>query len=267
LLSRAHRRALFSTTIAAAMNARAIALDDTSKDFLDNLELHRVLMAVRKATKRNLDILGFDACLMNLLEIAYQLRSTTDYIVGSEQTEPGDGWPYDTILRDLASNPDMAPVELGTRIVKRYVASYSSDAVTQSLLDEAKVEATAKAVDRLAGSLITALKTPAEYAAVVKAINATQSYEFKEFIDLHDLSQALVGRTKNAAVKEAARGVMATIPKALVAAEGHKGTSVKASHGVAIYVPRTGEVSVAYNRLAFAKATRWDGFMTALKGR
>ncbi len=43
-LSSRHRRAVFGTTIAQATHDRAIAFDDTSKDFLDNLELKRVLV-------------------------------------------------------------------------------------------------------------------------------------------------------------------------------------------------------------------------------
>jgi hypothetical protein len=90
------RRSLFSTTLEKVMSgtntARAILLDDTSKDFLDNVELKRVLTQVKRNVGRKIDVLGFDACLMNMIEIAYQLRNTLNVIAGSEQTEPGDGW-------------------------------------------------------------------------------------------------------------------------------------------------------------------------------
>ena len=43
---------------------------------------------------------------MNMLEIGYQLRQYAGYSVGSEQTEPGEGWPYDTVLADLDTPED-----------------------------------------------------------------------------------------------------------------------------------------------------------------
>ena len=98
-LSSRHRRAVFGTTIAQATHDRAIAFDDTSKDFLDNLELKRVLSEVKRQTGRELDVLGFDACLMNMVEVGYQLKGTARVVVGSEELEPGEGWPYDGVLQ------------------------------------------------------------------------------------------------------------------------------------------------------------------------
>ena len=46
----------------------ALAYDDSARDF-DNLELAKVLAAVKAKLKRKVDLLGFDACLMNMLEI------------------------------------------------------------------------------------------------------------------------------------------------------------------------------------------------------
>ena len=58
------------------MIARAILLDDNAlKDFLDNLEIKKVLNAVhRTKLKRKLDFLGMDACLMSMAEVGYQIR-------------------------------------------------------------------------------------------------------------------------------------------------------------------------------------------------
>src|SRR6185503_11046291 len=100
------RRSLFSTTLDSAIRLRAIAYDDTNRDFLDNAELKRVLGRVKAAVKRPIDVLGFDACLMSMIEVAYQLRGLAGHIVASEEVEPGDGWPYDKVIADLAANPN-----------------------------------------------------------------------------------------------------------------------------------------------------------------
>ena len=60
---------------------------------------------------------------MTMIEVAYQLRDHAEVLVGSEEVEPGPGWPHATILGDLTKNPTMTPTELGAAIVQRYVES------------------------------------------------------------------------------------------------------------------------------------------------
>ena len=135
------RRALFNTTVAAAVRQRGIAFDDQAQDFLDNMELKKVMTKIKKRLAQKIDILGMDACLMSMAEVAYQMRDVADYSVGSEESEPGDGWPYDRILKALAANPAMTPEELSKTIVTHYLASYkASDNVTQSAMRLAATE-------------------------------------------------------------------------------------------------------------------------------
>ena len=49
------RRALFSTTVAAAVKQRGIAFDDQAQDFLDNIELKKVLTSIKKKLKRKIE--------------------------------------------------------------------------------------------------------------------------------------------------------------------------------------------------------------------
>ena len=123
--SKRFRRALFRSSIEKAVSPgkqnRAIAFDDTSKDFLDNIEIKRILTSTTKALGRKIDILGMDACLMSMLEVGYQLRGSVGVTVGSEELEPGDGWPYDTVLSALVKKPTMSAQDLASTIVKKYI--------------------------------------------------------------------------------------------------------------------------------------------------
>jgi Clostripain family len=117
------RHALFRTSVMKAEKGsrqeimRAILIDDNSKDFLDNIEMKKVLQAAKTKLGQKLDIFGMDACLMNQAEVIYQVRANTLFAVGSELTEPLDGWPYTDILSKLAKNPSTTPAELAKVIV------------------------------------------------------------------------------------------------------------------------------------------------------
>jgi Clostripain family len=259
-----HRRALFNSTLTQATNDRAIAFDDTSRDFLDNIELKRVLADVKKQTGRVFDVLGFDACLMSMIEIAYQLKGTARVVVGSEELEPGDGWPYDRVLKSLAATPGVSGAELGAQIVDHYVDSYRSGSITQAALDLSRLEDVARAVDAFAKALTKAIRSAAEYTAVAKALNATQRFDTPDFVDLGHFCQELAKRSKAAAVKSTAKATLDALQaqNGFVLAERHKGMGVGNASGAAIYFPR-GPVNKVYGRLDFAKATAWRAFLEA----
>jgi Clostripain family len=260
------RRSLFSSSINAALRTRGIAYDDNAKDFLDNLELKGVLLTAKKAIGRNLDVLGLDACLMSMAEVGFENRVAVDFTAGSEQTEPGDGWPYNTILNDLAKNPKMSARELASTVVKRYVGSYgSSSGVTQAACDLAESAALLKTVNGLADVLRKALGDPIARAGVILSRTQAQSYDTKDYVDLQDLCELLLTNcAANKTITAAARAVIAAIKKYVIA-NGAKGSEVANSHGVSIHFPNDPrqQLSPLYARLDWAKEGRWDEFLTA----
>src|SRR5262249_38849046 len=53
-------------------------------DYLTNSELRQALLAISDGGASPIDVLHLDACLMGLLEVAYEVRDTTHYLVTSE---------------------------------------------------------------------------------------------------------------------------------------------------------------------------------------
>jgi hypothetical protein len=263
-------RALFRPTITRALTTRAIAYDDNAEDFLDNVELQKVLAAVRKKLRRKLDLLGMDACLMSMAEIGYQLRDQVALTVGSEETEPGDGWPYNTILRDLARKPKMSARDLSSLIVRRYIESYDSKSnVTQAACDLAKSESLGNAVDGLALSLKAELAAPDVRNAILTARSQVQTYEKPEYVDLYDLCGLIAANCRSKKVGNACARVQQAITKGgYVVTNGSRGPAVANSHGVSIYFPDrptsiSAPISPLYGNLDFAKKLAWAGFLSA----
>jgi hypothetical protein len=260
---RPFKRALFSTTIQQAVQKRAIAFDDQAEDFLDNIELKRVLTAAKKTFGGKIDVLGMDACLMNMVEVAYQVRNTAQVLVGSQEVEPADGWPYHTVLRELARKPDVTPAEVANVIVARYLASYKpNEGVTQSALDLSASTRLEGAIDKLSASLLKELPGEATQIAVMRARRAARDYETRDYVDLVHFCQLLRKYSASAAVQGACSGVEDAAARTFVLASGFKGASVTNSNGVSIYFP--GEtISPLYAKLDFAKNNKWNEFLRA----
>ncbi len=256
------RHALFHTSIMKAITTRGIAYDDDAQDFLDNIEMKRLLASTKKILKRKIDILGMDACMMSMAEVVYQLRDSVSLTVGSEEVEPGDGWPYNRILARLTKKPTMMPSELATTIVNEYLASYPANAgVTQSACDLSKAGLLASAVDQLADVLNSHLSDAAVRAKIVECRLQTQAYDTPDYIDLYDFCDLLESKTGFDDIRAACSAVKNMIQRdGVVIRSGYKGKNVKHSNGLSIYFPQK-SLSSLYATLDFTKKTSWGKFL------
>jgi len=200
---------------------KAVCWDDTNGgDCLYTAEVESALNSTGGA-----QLIGFDACLMSMMEVAFQVKDYGQVMVGSEETEPGDGWPYNTILGDLKANPSMTPLALGSIIVDRYYQSYGSSE-TQAAIDLGRL-------NTLAGTISTFAQA---------------------MIDSWDSDEA--------AVRTAAQAVMTEIDTAVIN-EKH-GTDWPGAHGLAIYFPdNSGDFDTDYNGtiIDFPAQTVWEEFL------
>jgi hypothetical protein len=266
-IRRAHR-ALFASTVDTMVRSRGIAFDDQAKDFLDNMELKRALGEMKKLLGRPLDLIGFDACLMAMLEVNYQIMATTRYAVGSEEEEPGNGWPYDRILKALTKKPAMTPDELARTVVAQYAASYGpGDGVTLAAVDLGQSESLAAAIEKLGRALLARVGKQSE-GTLLSAVRAkVQEYSapYDDYVDLVDLCDGLQRLLDDGAVTEACAAVKHAVAK-MVLASAAKGSGVARSHGISIYFPKH-TVCALYAKLDFAKKNTWAKFIAAYTTR
>lgn len=242
---------------------KGISYDDHG-GYIDSVELADVINSI----SRPIHIVGMDACLMAMVEVAYQIWGNSYFMVTSQQTEPGDGWPYDTILGDLKTNPNMSFNELVTAIVVRYMASYVGGGVTQSAFNLAYTGTVVNRCDTLAQALRSYITSGGADAkrTITDIIGATQCYSYTDYKDLYDFARRIKDGINNTTVDNAAQAVMDSIPS-LIIREGHSGTDLTNSHGVSVWLPNTtqfGSGIASYRLLNFALNTQWDEFLDDL---
>lgn len=78
------------------------------------------ITSVLKRSGVKFDLIGFDACLMQDVEIAAALEPYADYYLASEETEDGYGWYYTSAFGALAADPGMSTEEFGKNIISSY---------------------------------------------------------------------------------------------------------------------------------------------------
>ncbi len=186
-------------------------------------------------------------------------------LVGSEEIEPGTGWPYAAILRDLTARPSMTPAELATTIVRRYAASYRwpGHGVTQSAIDLVALDELVDAVDRLARVLLAAL--PGVRLAVVRRPSPDAQLLRRPLRRPASL-RVQPGRGERpgrraARVRERDGDHPGQEGQSPIIAEAHGGPRMAAARGLSIYFPPSGDPSAFYRELDFAQRTRWADFL------
>ncbi len=134
----------------AQKGVKAICDDETDGDIL---YIDEVQQAIADSSITKLDIIGFDACLMGTIEVAYEFRDLADYMVGSMNLEWGNGWDYNRLFSGMTGNSSDAK-ELAKLMVKQYRDSTSTtSSETQSATDLSKIAALKTAVDAFAVKL------------------------------------------------------------------------------------------------------------------
>jgi len=108
----------------AGWRSCSFLVDETDSDSMNMSNLSGALQTATDDGENPLDLVGFDASLMGMAEVAYEIRGWALYCVASEEVEPPTSWPYTAILTGLASNPDMTPEMAAGMIVDHYAQMY-----------------------------------------------------------------------------------------------------------------------------------------------
>ena len=83
------------------------------------METTELLSAIRNADMK-FDLIGFDACLMQDIEIATALEPYADYYLASEETEGSYGWYYTSSFGKLAADPGMSTEDFAADMLSAY---------------------------------------------------------------------------------------------------------------------------------------------------
>ncbi len=240
---------------------RAVSYDDQTGNSIQIWELPQALGT------NGVDILAWDASLMQMIEVAYEIRGASKFIVGSEESPPGEGYPYDRIFGQFKNTPDAPTRDLTKAFVDGMLAvpEYATRKITQSVLDTTKVQPLVNAISVLADELILVRASLSN--EIIAARQSTQAYSqttIRYYRDLFDLCLKLEAMpSAPATLKAAAANVRAKVLDAVIF-EGHNSRSAN-SHGVSIDFSPASQFQGSgedYRFMQFAKDSKWDDFLT-----
>ena len=180
------------------------------------------------------DFVGFDACLMSTTETGLMLAEHADYMIASEESEPGIGWYYTDWLNALSKNTSLPTVEIGKKIADSFVKETEkrvpNQDATLSVIDLAereyyvpeKLSAFAKSADQMLAQN--------EFRTIAKARSGAREFATESHIDMIDLVD-MTSRIDTPEAKE--------LTQALLSCVKYNNVSKRMSncYGLSIYFP------------------------------
>jgi len=212
-----------------------------------------------------LTMIGFDACLMGMFEIAYELKDQTEMIHGSEAYEPLEGWTYNHLLYKLDQQTTNS--ELAYHIVNDYIESYrngsvyTSYSVTAAVIDTSKLEDVWNKLEDFSGQINSVL--PVYRDQVSYSRDQTQRYDQNpDYRDLYDLTINVENRIPVSDTIKYSRELQNSINEAVIAEDHWQKPGklpVERAHGLTIYFPTDG-AETGYDDLLISNS-KWSEFI------
>ncbi len=169
--------------------------ENFNDDVLTNSEVNSALKNAFNAVGRTekLEWVGYDCCLMAVADIASTNSDYFNYMVSSQESEPGEGWDYDNWLKEVFNNPKIETSTLLNEIVDTFVSkcatSYNSyggqwrgyNDATLSVLDLSYAPAFCNAWETMASNLSKIITSSSQWTTFAsKILNECQQFGYDE---------------------------------------------------------------------------------------
>ena len=252
---------------------KSVCPDETSGDSAMNMRsLRKAIMA---GMDQKLELLGFDACLMANFEVLHSLQDLTRIVVASEESSPGDGWNYASLVRTITKNPRVDGMAISKSMGEAFFSYFakadqsSLSTATFSAIDMTRFDAISNRVDRLGEALSDLSRENLdEVTRKVLTANAMtteygeggQGYEGEHLYDLVDFTKHVSREFSNPQISKACRDVSTAVKQATIF--NFHGEFRPGSNGMTVYLPfRQGEDLKAtlaeYKQIPNSKNHNW----------
>ena len=215
------------------------------------------------------DFILFDACFMQSVEVAYELKDRADYFIGAPNEIPGPGAYYTELVPAMFSQANDLASTVAHGYYDYYAAKYTGQlgsnenwtmGVTVSVLKSSEVQALAAA---------TAAILP-KYITNGSAINVSSIYSYDPrstyyYYDLKGLVQSLTSSDDQTLFSAWSDAFELAVPLHLTTDKTYSSfvygmISMAGSSGLSAYIPRSSYVSLNtfYHSYAWYSAAGWS---------
>lgn len=243
-------------------STKGISYDDVTGNHITTLQLGTAMKMIKGVFGHNVDILGMDACLMQMAEVAYELKESVSYIVAAEEIEPGTGWPYDKFAQIPAKNPQITPKQYAAAMVEAHRQSYlpvKTEATTCSAIECSGLPLFYSKLEELSIAIKARIGENKIIETLKRVRDEVQIFDEGDHCDLVHFCRLLSQYCEDDTIKNRAEeliNILAASTSKVIIANGVTGEYMKNAFGLAIYFPR-GDFDAEYRKILNFGKTTW----------
>lgn len=263
------------------LQTRGICFAETTGTYLTNQKMCVALDEITRLLGRKIDIIFFDACLMQMWEIFRIIAPYADYSVGSQEVELGPGYNYTYVLEPFRHRSP-TPHEFACHAVNSYEKAYSkiTHDYTQSAVALNGIGELDSNINELANLLIESLHKQ-KNGSVKEVVRACRNKRFctqfdePSYIDAQRFFENLLRNVEHIILKSqqdtgnmrkklriVLKRTIKSIGKIVIA---NKAGSNLPCHGISIYFPERRIHPSCYNVPGY-ETNKWLKFIVAYLG-
>lgn len=264
------------------LDKRGVCWDNSTGNFLTNQQLDEALNKICKdILGKKFSLIGFDACLMSMIEVAHYIKKYADVMVGSQEVELGTGWQYAHVLQSL-HNGSVDPVSFASHIVGAYKNFYSpiTNDFTQSAIDLKRVHLIEQNINTVSTLLLECIRHQQKNSVslIIKSSKNRQNcthFDIPCYIDLHHFYCNLLDRLPSFHIQPSHHHLTQQLSEQLqqgkqlistVIFANTAGQSLKKARGISIYFPEQ-YIDLSYQNSMFAKSNKWYQLIATCKAK
>jgi hypothetical protein len=257
---------------------RGVCWDDTTGNYLSNRKMEAALQTIcqKFLDGKKFGIIGFDACLMSMIEVSSFIKKYAHVMVSSEEVELGMGWKYDEVLFPFIKEK-LDTFTFARHIVAAYDKTYQSitNDYTLSAINLDSIILLEKNIDQVSKILLEGLEKQKNiFVALIKeSKNKLFCTHFDEptYIDLHHLYKNLLNNIKKttsnntAIIASIKNNILIKLEEGLQLIEqlviaNTVGKNLKNAHGISIYFPER-SIHSSYQEAIFLTSNAWGSLL------
>lgn len=279
-----------TTPLEGPNNGKGIAFDTDTKNYIRTKQMGEILKQAG-----GVDFYASNACLMQMAEVAYEMKDYTDLIIGSEEVMLAYGFDYDKLISFMDSNPNVTPEQMSAYLINWYREFYANGinlgpinipltmiGATLSTIRPKALNELPEHLSQFAASVMNNNETEAVNYAIRDVIRFIldpkndPKKQITSYGDLYDFAKLISERAKSQDTKQKASNLMNFISGKLIIAKiginGDQengfdytkvgGISIELTRRIKKPLPNFDQIfETKYSDLSLSKASLWDEFV------
>jgi len=272
--------------------SKGVLFDDDTKNYVRTKQMGEMMK-----NAGYVDVVVFNACLMQMAEVAYEIKDYTSLIIGSEETMLAYGFDYDKFINFLNSNVNFSKKEISDFFInweKEFFKNgidlgpinvpLESITATLSAIEPGELKNLPQYLNYFASNVMNNKEEEAVKKAIPSVIRFTsiadpskdKEKKIAPYVDLYDFARVIMENAKEESTKESARLLMGFIKnKLVISSVGLNkdttnnydysmvgGVSINMTMKIKPVPPQFDSIlETKYNELSLSRDSYWDEFV------